>query len=309
MRDAVNLLEPLDLFAVDFSNTAEIARLVRERHELMFDASDGGAIDDYFDAVENLFAGRSPDYQAMDTAYHDITHTLQATLCLAELLQRRHEDGASPAITAHDFRRAVVAVLFHDIGFLKKTGDLEGSGAKYTHVHEQRSCDFARAFLEQRGWPDDDIRFVENLISSTGPRVNVAEVEFRSEIECLLGQAVCTADYIGQISDPRYPDRLEPLFNEFAENFTYQGIPPDKWMFPSYEVLLRGTPGFWDHFVLNKLNVECAGIWRHFEDPATGDNPYMASVERNLDIIRARIAALDPVEDAGQMPKAATSRS
>ncbi len=184
-------------------------------------------------------------------------------------------------------------MLFHDIGFLKKTGDLGGSGAKYTHVHEQRSCDFARAFLEKRGWQDDDIRFVENLISSTGPRVNVTQVEFRSEIERLLGQAVCTADYIGQISDPRYPDRLEPLFNEFAESYRYQGLPPDEWLFQSYEALLRGTPAFWDTFVQYKLNEECGGIWRHFEDPVTGDNPYRASVERNLATIRARIAALD----------------
>lgn len=293
MRDAIDLLAPLDLSAIDFSKTAEIGRLVRERREHLFDTSDAGYIDEYMGAVENLFTGHFPEYQAMDTAYHDITHTLQATLCLAELLQRRHENNASPTISEHDFRRALVAVLFHDIGFLKKSDDLKGSGAKYTHVHEQRSCDFARAFLENRGWSDDDIRFVENLISSTGPRVNVTEVGFRSEIERLLGQAVCTADYIGQMSDPRYPDRLESLFNEFAENFRYRGIPRDEWLFGSYEALLRGTPGFWDTFVQHKLNEECAGIWRHFEHTATGANPYMASVERNLEIVRQRIAALD----------------
>jgi len=293
MRDAVYTLAPLELSEIDFFDTAEIGRLVRERHEHLFDASDDGYIGRYIDAVENLFAGRVPEYQAMDTAYHDITHTLQATLCLAELLYRRQEDEASPPITPHDFRRAMVAVLFHDIGFLKKAGDLEGSGAKYTHVHEQRSCDFARAFLETHDWSDDDIVFVENLIRSTGPRVNVTEVAFRSEIERLLGQAVCTADYIGQISDPRYPDRLESLFNEFAENFSYRGLPRDQWLFGSYEALLRGTPSFWDTFVQRKLNEECAQIWRHFEHPVTRHNPYMASVERNLITIRERIAALD----------------
>ncbi|MCP4384552.1 MAG: hypothetical protein GY798_24595 [Hyphomicrobiales bacterium] len=292
MRDTVKPRALPDLLDVDFSDGIEIRRLVRERHEHLFDMSDSGYVDDYMDAVEDLFGGHFPEYQAMDTAYHDITHTLQATLCLAELMYRRHQDNASPPVTAHDFRRALVAVLFHDIGFLKKASDLEGSGAKYTHLHERRSCDFARAFLEERGWPDDDIRFVENLISSTGPRVNVNEIAFRSEIERLMGQAVCTADFVGQISDPRYPDRLEPLFNEFEESYRYQGLSPDKWLFKSYEALLRGTPAFWDGFVLNKLNEECAGLWRHFEHPATGDNPYMASVERNLAIIRERIATL-----------------
>jgi len=293
MRDAVNSLAPLDLTKIAFHDTAEIGRLVSERHEHLFDTSDDGYFDRYMSAVESLFAGDAPEYQAMDTAYHDISHTLQATLCLAELLQRRHEHRAAPAITAHDFRRAIVAVLFHDVGFLKKAGDYEGSGAKYTHVHERRSCEFARAFLERRDWPDDDIQFVENLISSTGPRVNLIEVEFRSEVESVLGRAVCTADYIGQISDPRYPDRLESLFNEFAESFRYQGIPRDQWMFGSYEALLRGTPGFWDTFVQRKLNEECAGLWRYFEAPVTGDNPYMASVARNLVIIREKIAAID----------------
>lgn len=293
MRDAANLLAPLEVANIDFHDTAEIGRLVRERYEHVFDTADDGYIDRYMVAVESLFAGDSPEYQAMDTAYHDITHTLQATLCLAELLHCRHENQAAPAIAAHDFRRAIVAVLFHDVGFLKKVGDHGGSGAKYTHVHERRSCEFARAFLERRDWPEDDILFVENLISSTGPRVNLTKVEFRSEIECLLGQAVCTADYIGQISDPRYPDRLRSLFDEFRESFEYQAIPRDQWMFGSYEALLRGTPGFWETFVQRKLNDECAGLWRHFESPLTGDNPYMASVARNLVIIRERITALD----------------
>lgn len=277
---------------IDFSNAAEVRRLVRERHEHQYGACDDGHIDEYMDAIVNLFNGHYPEYQAMDTAYHDITHTLQATLCLVELIHNRHENRASPRVTPNDFRRALVAVLFHDIGYLKKIGDCEGSGAKYTHLHEQRSCDFARAFLERRCWPDDDIQFVENLISSTGPRVDVTQIEFRSEIERLLGQAVCTADYIGQMSDPRYPDRLKPLFEEFAESYSYQRISPDEWPFKSYEALLRGTPAFWDTFVQRKLNCECAGLWQHLEHPLTGDNPYMESVVRNLAIIRGRITAL-----------------
>ena len=293
MRDTIDYVALPDLSEIDFSCPAAIRRLVKERQEHMFGAPDDGYIDEYMDAVENLFNGDYPEYQAMDTAYHDITHTLQATLCLAELMHRRQEDNASPSIEANDFRRALVAVLFHDIGFLKKAGDLDGSGAKYTHLHEGRSCDFARRFLEGRGWSDDDIQFVEHLISSTGPRMNLVELTFRSDIERLLGQAVCTADYIGQISDPRYPDRLEPLFNEFAESYRYQGIPRDEWPFASYEALLRGTPAFWDTFVQHKLNEECGGIWRHFRNPVTGENPYLASIERNLAVIRERIAALD----------------
>jgi len=293
VRDVVTQSELGDLSEIDFSNTSAIRDMVKDRNTQMFGPCDCLYIDEYMDAIDDLFSGNYPDYQAMDTAYHDITHTMQATLCLVELIHHRHQYGAAPHIEPNDFRRALVAILFHDIGYLKKAGDTDGSGAKYTHLHEQRSCDFARTFLADRGWSDDDIQFVENLISSTGPRVDVKRIEFRSEIERLLGQAVCTADYIGQMSDPRYPDRLKPLFNEFVESYRYQRLSPEEWPFKSYEALLRGTPKFWDTFVQRKLNDECAGLWRHLEQPATGDNPHMASVERNLAIIRRRIASLD----------------
>jgi len=295
MRDVLTIPVPVlpNLSEIDFSDTADVRDLVIERHAHLYGTGADGYIADYMEAIERLFNGDDPAYQAMDTAYHDITHTLQATLCLVELIHQRDASAAAPRIGADDFRRALVAMLFHDIGFLKEAGDLEGSGAKYTHLHERRSCDFARAFLEKRGWSDDDICFVENLIGSTGPRVDVSQVAFRCERERLLGQAVCTADYVGQISDPRYPDRLETLFNEFEESFRYQGMSPDTWPFKSYEALLRATPAFWDTFVQRKLNDECAGVWRHLADPVTGDNPYMASIERNLAAIRERIAALD----------------
>jgi hypothetical protein len=293
MRDAVKFPVLPELSAIDFSSTADVRALVRERCRHLFNPADDGYIDEYMDAVEDLFTGRYPEYQPIDTAYHDITHTLQATLCLVELIHHRHHTDAVPRITADDFRRALIAVLFHDIGYLKKAGDLEGSGAKYTHLHEQRSCEFARAFLEQRDWAEDDIRFIENLISSTGPRVDLAHIEYRSEAERMLGQAVCTADYIGQMSDPNYPDRLEILFNEFAESYRFQQIPLEEWPFASYEALLRSTPDFWNLFVKQKLDIECAGVWEYLEHPVTGDNPYMESVERNLATIQQRIAGMD----------------
>lgn len=281
-----------ELEQIDFSCTAQVRELARERYLHMFGIKNDAYIDDYMDITEDLFKGNAPDYQAIDTAYHDISHTLQAALCLVELLHNRHLEGATPRIDANDFRRALVAVLFHDIGYLKKTGDTSGSGAKYTHLHEKRSCSFSRELLLQRGWPQNDIRFVENLISATGPSADVTRVGFQSEIERVLGQAVCTADYIGQMSDPHYPEKLEVLFGEFRESYLYQQIPEQDWPFASYEDLLRSTPGFWTHFVQRKLEVECAGAVKHLEHPVTGENPYMEAVERNLARIEKRITRL-----------------
>lgn len=281
------------LSAIDFTRTSDVRRLTMERCRHLFGPQHNGFLDEYMGAIDDLFAGRHAEYQAIDTAYHDITHTLQATLCLVELLHHRHIRETAPRIGAEDFKRAVVAVLFHDIGYLKKTGDDEGSGAKYTHLHEQRSCEFTRAILLQQGWSQDEVRCVENLISATGPSADVERIEFGSEIERILGQTVCTADYIGQMSDPNYPDKLAILFDEFKESYEYQQIPQNEWPFASYEALLRGTPGFWGTFVQHKLTVQCADMWKHLEHPLSGENPYMEAVERNLATIGQRIESLD----------------
>jgi hypothetical protein len=292
MRTKVTFPVLPELSSIDFSDTSEVRDLVAERCRNMFGQRDAGYIDEYMDAIDGLFTGAYPDYQAMDTAYHDIRHTLQATLCLVELLHNRHYAETTPKISEKDFRLALFAVLFHDIGYLKKAGDVEGSGAKYTHLHEKRSCEFAREYLQQKAWPETDIRFVENLIGSTGPSADVLQIEFQSEVERILGQTVCTADYIGQMSDPQYPDKLEVLFGEFRESYRYQGIPESKWPFASYQAMLRGTPGFWNTFVQHKLEVECEGISKHLEHPVTGENPYMESIERNLETIGQRITKI-----------------
>jgi hypothetical protein len=286
-----------ELSTIDFSRTSDVRNLTRERWHHLFGSQDDSYIDEYMDITEDLFAGRYPDYLAIDTAYHDITHTLQATLCLVELLHNRSFSEAMPKIGAEDFKRALVAVLFHDIGYLKTTSDTQGSGAKYTHLHEQRSCSFARTLLLKRGWSSGDIQFVENLISATGPSADVTRVGFGSDIERVLGQTVCTADYIGQMSDPRYPDKLEVLFGEFKESYQYQQIPESEWPFASYGDLLQSTPGFWGTFVQHKLTDECAGISKHLEHPVSGENPYMDSIKRNLGMIEQRIAKLEKSPD------------
>ena len=307
MRDTVKFPVLPGLSVVDFSCTSEVRTLVKERRQHMFGARGNGYIDEYMDAIADLFAGRHPDYQAMDTAYHDITHTMQATLCLVELLHHRHFADATPTVGPDDFKRAVIAILFHDIGYLKMVGDNQGSGAKYTHVHEKRSCTLARKYLAQRGWSDDDIVFVENLISATGPLADLTKIDFRSEVERLLGQVVCTADYIGQMSDPGYPDKLEVLYSEFEESYRHRKIPRAQWPFASYESLLRSTPDFWDKFVQYKMTVECGSVWDYLEHPVTGENPHIASVERNLATIGQRIEQLDADRGAATRRMAANA--
>ena len=294
MREAVNFPVLPAISSIDFSCPVDVCSLVRERFQFMFGIQDDAFISVYMQATEDLFEGRHPAYQPMDTAYHDISHTLQATLCLSELLSNRHYENAEPKISDHDFKRTLLAILFHDIGYLKTRDDTEGTGAKYTNVHEKRSCKVAREYLQGRGWSEDDIVFVQNLISATGPLADLTEIPFRTEIERAMGQVVCSADYVGQMSDPSYPDKLAVLFQEFEECFRYQGMPRSEWPFPTYEALLRGTPDFWSRFVHYKMNIECARAWEYLEHPVIGENAYLKAIEDNMAVIRGRISQLDP---------------
>lgn len=258
----------------------------------VFPEMDTGYIPARFNNVEAMFEGRYPGYLPMDTAYHDIEHTMQATLCLFHLLANRQRSGALPALDEADFNVVLIAMLLHDIGYLKEKGDDEGTGAKYTHVHESRSCRHAREYLSRRSWPEDAIVAVEHLISSTGPRSDITKVRFASEKEKVLGQAVCTADFIGQMSDPRYVEKLPLLYQEFEESYDFQGLEGMDRPFTSYEDMLVKTPAFWEKFVHWKMTDQCSGVWQYFTDPDTGQNPYLDAVEENIAAVKALIAQL-----------------
>lgn len=49
-----------------------------------------------FRLVVDLFSGRLPDYARNDLEYHDLEHTMQATVCLVSLLEGRRFSGCSP---------------------------------------------------------------------------------------------------------------------------------------------------------------------------------------------------------------------
>lgn len=274
---------------IDFLNPALISSRVADIHRAVFPGIDTTYIGRRFRNVADMFEGRYPGYLPMDTAYHDLEHTMQATYCLFQLLLGWHRHGNIPALSAGHYNIALIAILLHDIGYLKEVHDTEGSGAKYTHIHEQRGCRHAREYLTRRNWPEEAIQTVERLISCTGPRSDLALVRFESPEERVLGQAVCTADFIGQMSDPRYVEKLPALYREFQENYDFQDIPYDERPFQSYEDMLEKTPGFWETFVHWKMEEQCGNVWHCFEDPDTGRNPYREAVLSNIARIRSLI--------------------
>lgn len=286
------LLPRLCLPEVNFRDSHDVVPLLRELHELAFPGVDSSYVERSVADVESMFRGDHPDYQAMDTAYHDIEHTLQATLCWARLVCNRHLLGAAPRIDPRLFKIGLLAVLMHDIGYLKERGDNIGTGAKYTFVHERRSCELALLYLMEQQWPIRDIFMVQHLISCTGPLARVDAIPFYGLKDRMLGQALCAADYLGQMSDPRYVEKLPDLYKEFVESDDYRGVPLQKRLYNSYEQLLRQTPAFWENVVRDKLENECAGLHRFLADPhPDGPNPYIEAIEANMVLVRERTDA------------------
>src|SRR6267378_8143007 len=114
------------------------------------------------------FSGNYRDYQAVDARYHDFEHTLQGTLCMARLLRARQCANGQRPLTERLFQLGILGILLHDTGYLKKHDDREGTGAKYTATHVNRSTEFAAQSLSEKGFSPADIAAVQSMIRCTG---------------------------------------------------------------------------------------------------------------------------------------------
>jgi len=243
-----------------------------------------------FQWASQCFAGQYADYQPIDAAYHDFEHTLQGTLCFAYLLKGRHEAKAQPVLTQRMFELGLLAILFHDTGYLKKREDAAGTGAKYTLVHVGRSMVFAGEFLAQKGYGPEEIKAVQNMIRCTGVNADVRSIPFQSELEKTIGFALATADMLGQMAAKDYVEKLPVLYLEFAEAARYsQESAARMAAFTSAEDLMRKTPAFWESYVLPRIKGEFGQLHLFLNDPyPNGPNGYIQRIEERIAMLRQK---------------------
>lgn len=278
---------------VDFDSTSAVAAFVEARFRGLYPTADPQLLRRLFGDVEQLFAGRMPGYAAIDVKYHNLRHTLMATVCMALLLEGEHGDAAGAGLGPRRFAMAIAGVLLHDSGYLKAKDDTDGTGAKYTSCHIQRSCAFAASYLAGVGATDEEIDNVLSAINCTGPNPDVAHLRFRDPASRVVGCSLATADYLAQLADPHYPEKLGELYAEFRESDDYAKVPEGERAFKSEEDLICRTPGFWTHFVKPKLDNDFQAVYRFLERPLkSGRNDYLAAVDENLGRIGERIAAI-----------------
>lgn len=260
--------------------------------ESLFPKEDSSFITTFVRAIEKMFDGEYKHFGKVTTDYHDREHTLQATLCMARLLEGRRLSGDRPLLNARHFRIGLAGIFLHDVGYLKDADDEEGTGAKYTLEHEERSVSISEMFLRELGWNSRDIQWVKDLIRCTGPRSLINKLDFENEMEKFLGQAICTADYLGQMADYQYLQKLPILFEEFEESDDFQNIPSEKRMFRSAEDLIQKTPGFWGFVQGKVLAQDCGEVYKYLARPVKGENPtnpYLEKIGRNMNKIQALV--------------------
>lgn len=275
---------------VDTRDAAAVRRCVAQDYWTMFPHGDQGFVPQAFRWATDCFEGRHPDYRAIDAVYHDFEHTLQGTLCFSTLLRRRAEAEAEPMLSEDTFQMGLLAILLHDTGYLKSRDDREGTGAKYTLTHVNRSCDFAERLLLAKGFTIRQVHGIQSMIRCTGVGVRLETLAFYTEEERIAGYALGTADLLGQMAAHDYVEKLPILFEEFRESAEYnagRGGPP--MAFSSVADLMQKTPGFWWNYVLPKIERDFLGLYRHLNKP-DGHNDYLESIEANLVRLQQKLA-------------------
>lgn len=279
------------MFFTDRPTQESILKDIKTICEQNYCDNDISLIERVLNDVIDLFQGRKTGYQRCDTEYHDLTHTFQTIPPFVGMIDGWNKGGGIPKISKRYFSYGTIGVLLHDTGYIKEEGDNEGTGAKYTFIHMERSVDFARQYLKEIGLPSNHIPPILNIIRCTGVTFDM-NIRFNSSEERVIGYALGTADLLGQMSTADYIDKLSILYREFEEAYRFKGLDKLKdhgsTIPKSAEDLIRSTPGFYEDVALARFKLMGSVheyLKYHFGRP---ENPYITAIERNIASIKEK---------------------
>jgi len=235
---------------VDATNPQNILNELDHIISLMVNDFDHSVLHQILADTEKLFSGEFPGYRASNTKYHDLEHTGAVVLATARLIHGAFVEGH--VFSTETIFMGLIGAIFHDIGFIQKDSELNGSGAKYTVGHEERSIEFMKSYLVQKSFSDQDIEDCTHIIMCTILSLSIKEIPFRSNDIEMLGKIVGSADLLAQMADREYLEKLFLLFMEFEE----AGLPE----YGSELDLLKKTEDFYKYMALPRLREEFGGV-------------------------------------------------
>lgn len=186
---------------------------------------------DYADVISQVATVALDAIARSDALYHNVEHTILVTLVGQEILRGKQQQEGN--VSCRDWAHFIVSLLCHDIGYVRgvcQQDDLEnrsyvtgvGDGkvaiapsatdASLTPYHVDRGKQFVQEHLS--GQIRLDLAVIKQNIELT--RFPVPKDELHEQTSTYPGLARA-ADLIGQLSDPRYLEKIPALFYEFAE--------------------------------------------------------------------------------------------
>lgn len=203
-----------------------------------------------FSQVAKLFRGDYPGYRASNTRYHDFEHTCAVVLASMRLMYGAHKQGTK--FTAANLDILLYSSLFHDLGLIQKSDDTDGTGAKYTVGHEERSISFLKEHFCDDQLPCEVMDGCESAIRCTMLAIDPRKVEYADEKQRILGQILGTSDLLAQMADRFYLEKLLLLFEEFQEA-----------CLPGYDTamdLLTKTRDFYEKVAIQRFEEGLGGV-------------------------------------------------
>ncbi|WP_254566772.1 Npun_R2479 family HD domain-containing metalloprotein [Oscillatoria sp. HE19RPO] len=214
-----------------FNSTALLIEAFVDRLQEGYHRTYGGYKPDYAEIIAWAGGMALENIANSDALYHNVEHTILVTLVGQEILRGKHirEGGVS----CEDWLHFIISLLCHDIGYVKgvcrqdedskrlyATGrdglkvpiPFGSTDASLTPYHVDRG----KLFISERfgGHRLIDAEVIKRNIELT--RFPVPADEDHKDTFNYAGM-VRAADLIGQLSDPRYLQKIAALFYEFDE--------------------------------------------------------------------------------------------
>lgn len=168
----------------------------------------------YITAI-GLYEGIYSGFQACNTEFHDLRHSVETFLAMARLIHGAALDGK---VFSHEqITIGLTASILHDAGYIQEDCDTEGTGAKHTGLHVRRSMDFLAHYGKEEGFSEESIAAGRAMIHCTDLSVDFKTIVFSSPGVELLGKMLGAADLLAQMADRTYLEKLLFLYREFSE--------------------------------------------------------------------------------------------
>ena len=168
-----------------------------------------------------------------DALYHNVEHTILVTSVGQSILKGKHliEGGVTPK----DWMHFTMALLCHDIGYVKGICQADKGGRFATGVGDETvelpsggtdaalqpyHVDRSQLFVRERfggttlQTTDVDPETIVSYIEMS--RFPIPEDEAHQDPQG-YGALIRAADFIGQLGDPKYPRKIPALYYEFVE--------------------------------------------------------------------------------------------